>query len=456
MSNTSLFDQFISVSAKQWKQQIQVDLKGADYNDTLIWQSPEGIDVKPFYHKDEFDKEFAPIPGQPEDWTVIQQVFVHDVKIGNRLMAEALERGAEGIYLSATSSFDIKSLFDGIDLQDKSIYLNLKFLNSDFLNELIEFLSESTSAVFYNTDIIGNLVRSGNWFNNLSEDHKILESLIQAHPSENMLGVDVSLYQNAGANMVQQLAYGLAQANEYLNHFSKQQDLRLTFSMSLGSNYFFEIAKLRAMRILYAGLAHEYGFREECHIMALPGKRNKTLYDYNVNLLRTTTECMSAVLGGANGVCNLAYDSIYHKSNEFGERISRNQLLILKHESFFDLVENPSDGSYYIEALTDQLAAAALKLFTEIEQGGGFLKALKEGSIQKKIKESAEKEQELFNSGELVLLGTNKHPNGNDRMKGELELYPFVKTKPRKTLLEPVIERRLAEKIEKERIENED
>ncbi len=135
-------------------------------------------------------------------------------------------------------------------------------------------------------------------------------------------------------------------------------------------------------------LASEYDVNTNCRILATPSKRNKTIYDYNVNMLRTTTECMSAILGGANTICNLPYDSLYHKSNEFGDRIARNQLLVLKNESYFDKVNNPADGAYYIESLTEQLAEKALDLFKDIEANGGFLNQLKEGTIQRKIKES--------------------------------------------------------------------
>ena len=263
---------------------------------------------------------------------------------------------------------------------------------------------------------------------------------------------------------MQQLAYALAHVNEYLNHFSSEWDKldsesersrRLTFKVAVGSNYFFEIAKIRALRKLYATLASEYDISETCHIIATPSKRNKTLYDYNVNLLRTTTECMSAVLGGADTICNLPYDALYHKSNEFGERISRNQLLVLKEESYFDTVSNAADGTYYIESLTDELAEKALILFKSIEKGGGFLQQLKEGKIQQKIKESAEKEQQLFDEGKLKLLGTNYHTNPEDRMTANLDLYPFVKIKPRKTIIAPIIEKRLAELTEQERLKQE-
>lgn len=458
-----LFEDFDEVSAKQWKQKIQYDLKGADYNETLVWQSPEGIHVKPFYHQDDFEEEFQPIPGQPKSWRIAQKIFIDDEKIANNIALDAAERGAEAIIFSAAEEFDPKTVFKNFPFETVSIYFNLTFLSEAFYNKLIKFFSdlpansERKAIVYYNIDLIGNLARTGNWFHNLKKDHEILNSIFEKNLSQNLLSVDATLYQNAGANSVQQLAYALAHANEYLNHIATEtkQPLSLTFKLATGPNYFFEIAKIRALRKLYATLAKEYGTTETCLIIATPSKRNKTLYDYNVNLLRSTTECMSAVLGGADTICNMPYDALYHKSNEFGERISRNQLLILKYESYFDSVGNPADGTFYIESLTEELAEKALQLFKEIEKGGGFLQQLKDGTIQKKIKENAEKEQQLFESGELKLLGTNYHPNKNDRMKGDLELFPFVKHNPTKTLIAPIVEKRLSENTEQERLKTE-
>ena len=460
--NKFLFDEFDPVSAKQWKQKIQMDLKGADYNDKLVWQSPERINVKPFYHKDEFENSPPPIPGHPTQWSIAQDVFIDDEAIANKLMLDAIERGAEAIICSSEKEFDIKEALRNFPFEEVKIYFNLKFISESFMLQLKQFLSGQHATVFYNIDIIGNLAQSGNWFHNLKQDHEILEHILRNNSSENILSVDTALFQNAGANMIQQLAYAMAQVTEYLNHFTSEADeqkakkeLKITFQVAVGSNYFFEIAKIRALRKLYAVVASEFGVTETCHIIARPSKRNKTLYDYNINMLRTTTECMSAILGGANTICNLPYDALFHKSNEFGERISRNQLLILKAESYFDAVSNPADGTYYIESLTNELAEKALVIFKDIEANGGFLKQLKEGIIQRKIKESAVKEQELFDSGNLVLLGTNKHTNKMDRMKDDLELYPFVKTNVRKTLITPIIEKRLSEKLEQTRLENE-
>ena len=172
-------------------------------------------------------------------------------------------------------------------------------------------------------------------------------------------------------------------------------------------------------------------------------------------MLRTTSECMSAILGGTKTIANSSYDAIFHQPNEFGERISRNQLLILQQESELSEAQNIADGTYYIETTTQQLAQKALEIFKQIEKGGGFLKQLKEGVIQRKIKESADKEQQLFDSGKLVLLGTNKIQNENDKMKNDLEVSPFLKARNEKTLIQPIIQKRLAEKLEQDRLKNE-
>jgi len=252
------------------------------------------------------------------------------------------------------------------------------------------------------------------------------------------------------------LAYTLAHANEYLNYFGKDIASKIHFNFSVGSNYFFEISKLRAFRVLWETLLQEYDVKNiTAQIFTQPSLRNKTLYDYNINMLRTTSECMGAILGGSNTISNVAYDSIYHKSNEFGERISRNQLLILQQESYLDEAQNFADGSYYIESLTQQLTENALTLFKQLEKAGGFLYLLKAGIIQKKINESALKEEVNLNAKNIILLGTNMLQNKEDRMKSDLELYPFVKQRNIRTIITPIIRKRLSETIEKERLAKE-
>lgn len=454
MTKKKLFNDFAPVSAKAYKQKIQVDLKGADYNETLVWQSLEGIHVKPFYHNDE-SKNTAPAIQAPEQWRIGEDVFILDPKVASITALKAIAQGTEALHFIADKRFDIDQLLDPLADQKPNLYFELRFMDNAFAKALLEKTNALKITAFLNVDLIGNLVKDGNWFESEEKDHRYLQELING--KGNILSVDAAHYQNAGATPTQQLAYALCHANEYFN-FTENHQLALEtmqFNVSIGANYFFEIAKLRALRLLYKTLTKEYKTTARCHILARPSRRNKSIYDYNTNMLRTTTECMSAILGGADTLINRPYDDLYHKTNDFGQRISRNQLIILKKESYFDAVANPADGAYYIEALTQELAAKALSLFKEIEASGGFLKQLREGTIQRKIKESAQKEQEAFDQGAIQHLGTNIHPNPKDRMKNNLELYPFIKQKPRKTIIEPIIARRLAEKLEQERLQSE-
>jgi methylmalonyl-CoA mutase len=452
MAVKKLFSDFEAVSAKQWKQQIQYDLKGADYNETLVWGSPEGIKVKPFYNSE--DTTEIENKTSNSGFKILQDIYVFDVSKSNLRALETLSRGAESIrFTIENESISIDELMQNLSLENTNYFFKSKFLSAEFAEKVSAFNKKNKASIELQIDPIHQLASDGNWFENLESDFEKLNQ-ISNKSNTSFLKIDATIYQNAGANMVQQLAYALAHANEYFNRISEINH-PINIEISVGTNYFFEIAKLRALRLLFNTLAVEYNHQLDCKITVVPTKRNKTIYDYNTNMLRTTTECMSAILGGADYISNLPYDAIYHKDNEFGDRISRNQLLILKNESYFDKVTNPADGTYYIESLTYQLAEKALVLFKEIETNGGFITQLIEGNIQKKIAESHKKEQELFDSGKEILLGTNKHPNKNDRMKDGLELYPFLKHNPRKTVIIPILEKRLAEKMEQERLKTE-
>ena len=449
-----LFNDFEKVTSKQWKNQIQYELKGADYNDTLVWESLEGIKVKPFYHNDE-DAVTTAVSTQVTNFSIVQEIYVFDTEKSIAKANEVLKRGAESIrFIIPSKEINVVNIINQLHQQPKAVYLQLLFLDADVVEQINTEAAKLQFEVFVLIDPIHQLTFDGNFYKDGTSDFEALNKINQKANNINWLTVKATTYQNAGANMVQQIAYTLAHTNEYLNRI-KNFDKNITIEVAVGGNYFFEIAKLRAMRLSLNALAEAYSTNITFHILAKPTLRNKTIYDYNVNMLRTTTECMSAVLGGADAVENIAYDALYHKTNEFGDRISRNQLLILKEESYFDKVNNPADGAYYIESLTQQLAEKGLELFKDIEKNGGLISQLIEGTIQRKINEASTKEQDLFNSGKEVLLGTNKYPNPQDKMAHDLELYPFVKQNPRKTLITPIIEKRLAEALEQERLAKE-
>lgn len=451
----NLFDAFGSVSTKLWKQKIQFELNGADYNETLIWNSPEDVKVKPFYNEEDLAKKLF-VTTKASEFKICQNIFVFDIDKSIEKALDSINRGAESIrFTIPNENTNISKLLEKLPLEKISIYFQFQFLSIDFIKNIDIIAKEKKAVIYCLLDPIGQLSKDGNWFQTKEKNNfDTLNILSKETKSISTISINSSLYQNAGANMVQQIAYSLAHANEYFNRIT-QINKPIVFQISVGSNYFFEIAKLRAFRILFKKIAQEYQHHLDCHLVITPTKRNKTIYEYNVNMLRTTTECMSAILGGADTIANLPYDGLYHKDNEFSDRIARNQLLILKNESYFDKVDNPADGSYYIESLTSQLAEKALMLFKDVESKGGFLKQLNEGIIKRKIQESADLEQNLFDSGKETLLGTNIFQNKNDKMKQDLELFPFVKIKPRKTLITPIIEKRLAEKMEQERLANE-
>ncbi|NND15438.1 MAG: methylmalonyl-CoA mutase, partial [Eudoraea sp.] len=406
MKKNNLFSDFDPVTDQQWKQKIQADLKGADYNETLVWQSPEGIDVKPYYFR---GKEQEAGSNTSSVWKMGRQIGPD---------ADEFPDDLEAIILDIVEDQEVPvNLLEAA--MDKGIFLHLQmgFLSQEYVARVENILGDYPNYAL-NIDLLGNLSRTGNWHNTNSEDHAILQFLLQHSKSSFVCSVDTALFQNAGANRVQQLAYGLLQANEYLN-FGEQHELpskALVFKVSIDGNYFFEIAKLRALRRLWDTLAPEYGLNANCHIVAEPSLRNKTTFDYNTNLLRSTMECMSAIHGGADTVVNKAYDSHFKYANDFSDRIALNQLRILKNESYLDKVSNPADGAYYIDSLTEQLAQKALVLFKELEASGGYFQNLKSGTLQKKIKEQAQSQQELFDAGTEKLVGANAFENEEESM----------------------------------------
>lgn len=461
MSN-NLFDEFDPVSAAQWKQKIQFDLKGADYNKSLLTHTTEGITINPFYHKDTY--KHLDIPQGPDAFMICQSFYAGKEKAAGHLAKDAVKRGAESLKFVADKPFDYSRLLNGLLNKNIPFFFQLNFLNSDFIKELKDFLKGN--EVYFNIDLIGNLVKTGNWFISNQKDHQVLKELLKdTVKTHGILGVDVSLYQNAGAHAVQQVAYALAHASEYLNYLNdlneggsiSKDDLdsivkQMMFTFSIGSNYFFEIAKLRAFRFLWDLLLKEYQLDCNARIYTQPSLRNKTLFDAHVNMLRTTSESMSAVFGGADYIGNLSYDVFFKKKNEFGERISRNQLIILKEESNLKNADF-TKGAYYIEDLTYEISKRSLEIFKEIEKGGGFVKQLFKGVIQRKIKESAGKKQKQFDAVDLVLLGSNKYPDPDEEiLKDNLELYPFVRKRLSKTIIEPLVPVRLSEKLEKRRL----
>ena len=438
MSNF-ITNEFPASSSAAWKQKIQFELDGADYNQTLLTKTIEGITISPFYHLDTFEKLNIPLP--KEHCKICTKIKVSVEETANIEAFKAIEQGSSSILFEVLEPFNSTILFHNLLQKNIEFHFKFHFLDEKFINNLILKLVDET--VYFNIDIIGNLARSGNWYASQKKDFSILESLIKKNPDSFIISVDTTIYQNAGANIVQQIAYALAHANEYLTIFGGTVANKIHFNFATGTHYFFEIAKIRAFRYLYNLILGKYNTSAIAKVCAEPSLRNKTLYGSTINTLRSTVERMSAILGGATTFVNNYNSDIF----------TQNQQPILNEICTFRKAQQIPTDSYYIEYVTKQLSEKALTIFKDIEKSGGFLTQLKEGTIQRKINENAQKEQHQFDIGELVLLGVNKYPNQYNSEE-DVQITTTLKGKAYKTLIIPILPKRLAEKLEQKRIKD--
>ncbi len=441
----NLFSDFKKVSSKEWKQKIQVDLKGSDYQ-SLITQTLEKIDIKPFYHYDDYIafKQVA-----PQHFSIVQELKINDEKIARKIARNALDKGAQKFTFHFNKAFDISQLIEG--LNPEQLIFKADMLEPDFITDLYQKTAGQPPILL---DPVGHFARTGNWYQNEHKDFEKLKILQDFFPADfPFLEIRSDVYKNAGASITQELAYALSQAVEYLEKLSPEVASQMIFNFATGSHYFFEIAKLKAFRELWQLILHEYDANVEAVIYAQPGLRNKTIFDPYVNMLRTTMEMMSSILGGADYVANMPYDFVYKKSNEFSERIARNQLIILKEEAGFEQAMKASEGDYYLEEISYRIAQKALEIFKQVEANGGLLKQLYKGKIQQKIAETAQKEQEDYDNGKLVLVGSNKYINKDEKVE-KINVYPFLKKRSGQTLIRPIVPKRLSEKTEMERLKS--
>lgn len=388
-----LFTEFTSTTAAQWKEQLVKDLKGIDFN-TLVWKTNSGIDVQPFYTKEHLTTNSAPLFAK-NDWAICENVFVSDAKTANAQAINALQNGASGLVFHITQKTDFTVLLNGILLQH--IY-SLFMVKPELEKELSSFLSSISTGdhCFVECDTT-------------------LEGKVELHNSSSIC-INSNLYQEAGSNTINELAFSIAHLNEYLN-IASYSIKTIHINVSVGGDFFMEIAKLRALRKLTNFLLSQYEMKASVHIHAQTTLINKSIVDSYNNMLRSTTEAMSASIGGANSIVVLPFDVEFNSQNDFSSRMARNQQLILKDESYLNMVADMSAGSYYIETLTETLCEKAWEHFKTIESKGGLLACLKSNYIQEMISKDAETLIQQFKEGKLVLVGVNKFQNKNEEVK---------------------------------------
>ena len=416
---------FEQVSPKEWKLKVQAELAGLDYNEVLVTDTAEGIQVKPLYSSEDRNLEESQPIETTKDWKII----------GDFLNSE--KQDSSYLY-----GFNVKQDV-AKNVQNLPSYLDLFFEceNPAELFSSVDF-SRLKNLKYLGLDPIGQLAKTGNWNSSNEEDFNFVKSVLKENQFEKCIEVNASLYQNAGANHVQQIAFAIAHAVEYVENFGIEAASKIYFKVAIGGNYFFEIAKLRALRKLWNLILDEYEVKTETFIYAETSLRNKSALDLHNNLIRSGLEVSAAVQGKADAIRVLSYDEI-NSATEFSEELASKQQLLIQKEANFDKFLDPISGSYFVENVSENMIKNALDLFKKIEADGGFLKSLYEGSIQKMIQKSADKEQAAFDEGKIILIGVNKFRNPKDKIQAK----EMQKTNTR-TVISPIFTKRLAKKVE--------
>lgn len=442
-SKETLFSDFPAVSTQEWMDKITVDLKGADYEKRLVWKTNEGFKVKPFYRREDLEglKTTEGLPGQypylrgnkkdDNTWFIRQDIRVENPEEANAKALDLLNKGIDSL------GFKIK----GKDVSEELIHTLLKDICCDCIELNFSTCQQQTVKLArlvtqyfrekgyapekvqgsFNFDPIGKMLEKGKDRSELIPTAKELIEILAPYPLFRCMAVNSLQLNNAGAYIYQELGYALAWGNQYLACLTEAgvpvdtAAQKIKFNFGISSNYFMEIAKFRAARLLWAQIVNEYKPSCLCACQMIAHAEtshfNLTLFDAHVNLLRTQTEAMSAALAGVDSMTVTPFDQAYESPNEFSERIARNQQLLLKEEAHLNRIVDPAAGSYYIENLTVSIAKQAWELFLQVEEEGGMTEAVKAGRIQEAVNESNKARHEAVSKRKEILLGTNQYPN---------------------------------------------
>ncbi len=455
MEDNKLFTEFPPVSTEKWEEVINKDLKGADYEKKLVWKTIEGFKVKPYYRAEDLENieyldsnpsQFPYTRGKHADnnvWDIRQDIKEKDPTKANAFALDAVKRGATAVGFCAkeiTTEEQMGSLLKDLYLTAISIHFNC---SKDYLETLKLFVAVAKKNGFDTTQIHGSVnydmykhaLTHGAFKKGEEGDLKYAADLI-AYAKENLpqfrvLTVNGSLFNNAGSNIVQELGFSLAEANELV---AKLTDMgcdatevakNIVFNFAIGGNYFMEIAKIRAARMLWSKIVEQYKPSCECackaYINSTSSTWNKSIFDPYVNMLRTTTETMSAAIAGADSISVAPFDVAFKEADDFSYRIARNQQLLLKEESYLDKIVDPAAGSYYIENLTNSIAQYAWEHFLTIEDKKGFAAAIREGYVQDEIAKTAQQRDMDIATRKTTILGTNQYPNLTESMSTKIE-----------------------------------
>lgn len=436
-----LFDQFPPVSTEEWRAKVEADLKGAPFDKKLVWRTNEGFNLQPMYRAEDiedFDTTNS-LPGEypyvrgiktDNEWLSRQEIIADTAEKANEIALDVLGKGINSLGLKVKDAADIAILLNGIDLS--KVEINLVCCPKKAIavaTALVDYIKANKAEATFRGSVAFNpfkkALKHGQPFpGDIAQMGADMVKIAAPVEGLRVLSVDSEMLSNAGAYIFQELGYALAWGAEWLTLLTdkglsaSEVAKRIKFNMGVSSNYFMELAKFRAARMLWAQIVKQYPgtVDADCkqHVHAITSRFNQTIYDAHVNLLRSQTECMSAALAGVESITVTPFDTPYQTPDTFSERIARNQQFLLKEESHLDKVVDPAGGSYYVETLTVSIAKEAWKLFLEVEEKGGFLTCVNDGSIQAAVRETSAKRHTDVARRKEILLGTNQYPNINE------------------------------------------
>jgi methylmalonyl-CoA mutase len=380
METPSFLSEFPPVSTDAWEQAIHEDLKGGDYAEKLIWRSPEGFNVKPYYRAEDLARieslnaspgNFPYLRGVRSSggWRIREQIDAVDPEDANRAAQFAVAAGAGEI------------AFSGVAVANAS---DLSILLSHLSEVAVHFETASEATVSLLIDRLNNrpgalaLSAGLDW----SVDPDASASILARAPASLApFTIRAETFQESGATAVEEVGFALASGVDFLREMQQRGlapgrvAVSITFSFAMGPEFFMQAAKLRAFRLVWAQAAASFGVAREhtkARIYARTSRWNRTISDPYTNALRGTTEAMSAVIGSADSIYVAPFDECCGTPDEASRRLARNTQIILKQEAFLARVADPGGGSYYLETLTNSIAAGAWKLLQEIESAGGW------------------------------------------------------------------------------------
>jgi len=445
-----LFEMFPPVTTEEWRAKVDADLKGVPFDKKLVWRTNEGFNVMPMYRREDIKdlKTTDSLPGEypfvrgtrtDNDWLSRQEIIAETPAEANAKALDVLNKGITslGFQIKEPSAETIATLLNGIYLP--AVEINFSCCPNKALEltrNLAAYVKNQGNAAEFRGSIDYNPLRralrhGGEVPADAVEKAKAIIDAAAELPGLKVIGIDSVMLNNAGAYICQELGYALAWGAEWLTALTDAgltADAvapRIKFNMGIGSNYFMELAKFRAARMLWAQIVKQYApaTDEPCKmtVHAATSRFNQAVYDAHVNLLRSQTETMSAALAGVDSITVTPFDAPYKTPDEFSERIARNQQFLLKEESHLDKVVDPAGGSYYVETLTASIAAEAWKLLLEVEAAGGFFKQVADGSVQAAVNASNAKRHTDMARRKEIMLGTNQYPNFNEMAADKLE-----------------------------------